>query len=129
MDEKEFKKFKSKSRLHSVKYALNGLKIIITEETNSRIHTIITIVVIAAGFMLKISPIEWLTICVLIALVFGLEIMNTAIENLCDHVSPEWSEAVKRIKDIAAASVFIASFISVICGAIIFLPRICDLFT
>lgn len=128
MERKGSKKISFRDRAKSAIYALNGLKILLKEEHNSRIHTVITIAVIAIGFFLKISNIEWLIICILIAMVFSLEIMNSAIENLCDHVTPQQNNTIKKIKDLAAAAVFVASVISVICGAIIFLPKLCDLF-
>jgi len=121
-------KFSFKDRAKSPIYALNGLKILFSEEHNSRIHTVITVVVVAAGFLLNISNTEWLVICILVAMVFSLEIMNSAIENLCDYISPQRNDIIKKVKDLAAAAVFVASVISVICGAIIFLPKLCDLF-
>jgi undecaprenol kinase/diacylglycerol kinase (ATP) len=128
MKKKESKKFSFRSRAKSAIYALNGLKTLFKEEHNSRIHVAITLIVVIAGFLLHITSTEWLVICILIGMVFSLEIMNSAIENLCDYVSPQWDEAVKKIKDLAAAAVFVASVISVVCGGIIFLPKLCDLF-
>lgn len=128
MGKKVSKKISFRDHVKSAIYALNGLKILLKEEHNSRIHTAITITVIIAGFLLNISNIEWLIICILIGMVFSLEIMNSAIENLCDHITLQWNETIKKIKDLAAAAVFVASVISVICGVIIFLPKLCDLF-
>jgi len=129
MNNKGSEKFSLKKRSKSAFYALNGLKVLLKEEHNSRIHIGISIAVIIAGFIFGISATEWMIICILIALVFGLEIMNSAIENLCDYISPQWHEAIKKIKDLAAAAVFFASVISVICGLIIFFPKICTIFT
>lgn len=129
MSKKGSEKFSLKKRSKSALYALNGLKVLFLEEHNSRIHIAIVIVVVTAGFLLKISNTEWLVICILIALVFSLEIINSAIENICDYISPQWSEVIKKVKDLAAAAVFVSSVISVICGAIIFLPKLYNLFT
>lgn len=128
MSKKGSEKFSLKKRSKSALYALNGLKILFLEEHNSRIHIAIVIVVVTAGFLLKISNTEWLVICILIALVFSLEIINSAIENICDYISPQWNEVIKKVKDLAAAAVFVSSVISVICGAIIFLPKLYNLF-
>ncbi|MBD8389057.1 diacylglycerol kinase [Dysgonomonas sp. BGC7] len=128
MGRKGSEKFSFKKRSKSAIYALSGLKTLFLEEHNSRIHVVITILVIAAGILLDISLTEWLVVSLLVGLVFGLEIMNSAIENLCDYISPQWHEAIKKIKDLAAAAVFVASVISVICGAIIFLPKLYLLF-
>lgn len=129
MSKKGSEKFSLKKRSKSALYALNGLKVLFLEEHNSRIHIAIVIVVVTAGFLLKISNTEWLVICIVIALVFSLEIINSAIENICDYISPQWSEVIKKVKDLAAAAVFVSSVISVICGAIIFLPKLYNLFT
>lgn len=129
MSKKGSEKFSLKKRSKSALYALNGLRILFLEEHNSRIHIAIVIVVVTGGFLLKISNTEWLVICILIALVFSLEIINSAIENICDYISPQWNEVIKKVKDLAAAAVFVSSVISVICGAIIFLPKLYNLFT
>ncbi|MBF0761318.1 diacylglycerol kinase family protein [Dysgonomonas mossii] len=129
MSKKGSEKFSLKKRSKSALYALNGLRVLFLEEHNSRIHIAIVIVVVTAGFLLKISNTEWLVICILIALVFSLEIINSAIENICDYISPQWNEVIKKVEDLAAAAVFVSSVISVICGAIIFLPKLYNLFT
>lgn len=128
MSKKGSEKFSLKKRSKSALYALNGLRILFLEEHNSRIHIAIVIVVVTAGFLLKISNTEWLVVCILIALVFSLEIINSAIENICDYISPQWNEVIKKVKDLATAAVFVSSVISVICGAIIFLPKLYNLF-
>lgn len=128
MSKKGSEKFSLKKRSKSALYALNGLRVLFLEEHNSRIHIAIVIVVVTGGFLLKISNTEWLVICILIALVFSLEIINSAIENICDYISPQWNEVIKKVKDLAAAAVFVSSVISVICGAIIFLPKLYNLF-
>lgn len=129
MSKKGSEKFSLKKRSKSALYALNGLRVLFLEEHNSRIHIAIVIVVVTGGFLLKISNTEWLVICILIALVFSLEIINSAIENICDYISPQLNEVIKKVKDLAAAAVFVSSVISVICGAIIFLPKLYNLFT
>lgn len=128
MSKKSSDKFSLKKRSKSALYALNGLRVLFLEEHYSRIHIAIVIVVATAGFLLKISNTEWLVVCILIALVFSLEIINSAIENICDYISPQWNEVIKKVKDLAAAAVFVSSVISVICGAIIFLPKLYNLF-
>lgn len=120
--------FSFKERLLSFKYAFNGLRIFFTKEHNTYIHLAITIITITMGVLLNISPVEWLIVLILIALVFSLEIVNTAIEHLCNLISPEWHKAIKNIKDLSAAAVLVAAVISVICGIIIFLPKLCDFF-
>lgn len=120
-------KFSIRQRLKSFKYAFEGFKTLLKEEHNSRIHFIISFIVILLGFLLNLSSTEWLVILLLIALVISLEIINSAIENICDYVSPEWNSKIKKVKDLMAAAVLFSSMIAVICGAIIFIPRLCNL--
>ena len=51
-----------------------------------------------------------------------------AIEALCDKVSPEYDEAIKHTKDLAAGAVLILAVMSIIVGLLIFVPKILSLF-
>lgn len=63
---------------------------------------------------------ELLAIIMVIGFVITTETINTAIENICNYISPEKHELIKRIKDISAAAVLIATAIAVIVGVTIF---------
>jgi diacylglycerol kinase len=117
-------KFSFKKRLESFKYAFNGLKILIQEEHNSWIHIFITLCVVAAGFLLKITISEWIAVIFCIGVVIALEMVNSAIENIADFVSPERHAMIKKIKDLSAGAVFVGAIASAIIGLIIFLPKI-----
>jgi diacylglycerol kinase len=56
-----------------------------------------------------------------------LELVNTSIEEMVDLVSPEIQEKAKVAKDVAAATVLVASIGSVIVGVLLFLPKILTL--
>jgi len=117
-----------KARYNSFGYALAGLRTIVVSQPHARIHIIAAILVIICGALVNIAGQDWLWLVVAIALVWITESINTAIEFLCDVVSPDYSENVKHAKDIAAASVFIASIAAVIIGTIVFQPYIVTLF-
>jgi len=63
-----------------------------------------------------------------IGFVFALELMNSAIENLTDFVSPHKNKNVKKIKDLSAVGVLVASFAALVVGIIVFLPKLILLF-
>lgn len=111
-------------RFQSFKCAFNGLKILVREEHNFRIHVAITVIILTFSFILKIEKIEWFAILFSIAIVFVVEILNTSIENLSDFVSPQYNHQIKRIKDLSATAVFICSFVALLIGSIIFIPKI-----
>ncbi len=115
--------FSIKKRLESFKYAFNGLKILILEEHNARIHILATILVIISGFLFEISTLEWLAIIFAIGFVVACEIINSAIENLADFISPNKNEIIKKVKDLSAAAVLISALTAIVVGIIVFLPK------
>ncbi len=123
----EKQKFSITKRLESFKYAFNGIAILLREEHNARIHMFVAICVCISGFVLNISSYEWIAIIMCIGTVISLEIINSAIENICDFISPEKHDQIKRIKDLAAAGVLVVTITSVAVGAIIFVTRILNL--
>lgn len=117
-------KFSFKKRMKSFRFAFNGLKWFLQGEHNAWIHCVATLMVIGFAVYYKISRVEWIAICIVVAMVFCSEILNTTIEKLCDIVSPQKSESIKHIKDMSAAAVLICTIAACIIGIIIFLPKI-----
>ncbi|MEE4214245.1 MAG: diacylglycerol kinase family protein [Bacteroidales bacterium] len=115
------------NRLMSFRHAFRGLGLLVRNEANMRIHLVLTAVVIAAGILLHISFAEWLIIILTIGFVLVAESLNSAVEKLCDLVSPEEDRRIKNIKDMLAAGVLISAFAAIIVGLVIFLPHILDL--
>ena len=86
-----------------------------------------SIIAIALGVILKVNPLEWSLLIIVIAIVFIAELLNTAIETLSDYVNPEWNEKIMQVKDYAAAAVLISATVSLLVGGLIFIPKILDL--
>jgi diacylglycerol kinase len=109
--------------LRSFVFAFNGLKILILEEQNARIHAIGAFCAIVLGFVLKISLQEWVAIIIAIGFVITIETINSAIENLADYVSPEKHDLIKKVKDLSAGGVLLSAITALIIGLIVFLPK------
>lgn len=109
-----------KSLFKSFIYALHGIWSGVADQRNLKFQIAIAVVVVGAGFYISITPIEWCIILLCIALVIGLELINTALENLVDLVTIERNPLAGKIKDIAAGAVLTVSVISLIIGLIIF---------
>lgn len=120
-------KFSIVKRLKSFIYALNGLKILILEEHNARIHLFAAICVLIAGIVFRISSLEWTAIIFAIGFVIALEIINSAIENMADFISPEKNEQIKKIKDLSAAAVLVGAITAFVIGLIVFIPKLSTL--
>lgn len=117
-------KLDKKRLTNSFKYAFEGILQAYVGEQNLKIHTVIAILVIIFGFILKISYTEWLVCLILIGLVLMAEFFNTSIEYLVDLASPEIHPLAKATKDTASAGVLMMAIISAIIGLIIFVPKL-----
>ncbi|ATP39470.1 UDP kinase [Solibacillus sp. R5-41] len=106
----------------SFTYAVQGI-LTATKEQNLRFHMMSTLVVVIAGIVTVLSVTEWLILTLIIALVIGAEMINTAIERVVDLSSPEIHPLAKDAKDIAAGAVLVFASASVIIGLLIFLPK------
>ena len=110
--------------MRSFSFALAGLRNCFTKEANFKIHIGCTVLVIIAGIYFNINTVEWLLILLCIGSVLSMEMINTAIEKLCDVVHKENNPGIKITKDIAAGAVLLSAVIAAVCGAIIFIPKI-----
>ena len=122
--ENKGKPFSPGERFKSFRHAFRGLALLIKREHNFRIHIAAIVIVVAAGILLKINTAEWLIIIMTIGIVLVAEGLNSAVEHLCDIVSPVKDQRIKNIKDILAAAVLISAIMAAIIGLIIFVPHI-----
>jgi len=101
-------------------YAFKGVAAALASERNLRVHFVIALIVIGAGFYFDITAMEWCVVIICIGLVIAFEMVNTAIEDLVDLVTQEWKPLAGKIKDAAAGAVLIASIVALVAGIIIF---------
>jgi diacylglycerol kinase (ATP) len=118
------KSFSLKARLQSFRYAFSGLGRFFFEEHNAILHMLATVTVVILIFFFRIRGAEMLSLVIVTGGVWITELINTAIENIMDMISPEKHPKVKYIKDLAAAAVLIASIVALITGSIVLLPKI-----
>lgn len=114
-------------RLKSFKHAANGLAIFFREEHNARVHLLMAMCFVIAGFYFHITHLEWIAIVMSIGFVIGMEALNSAIESLADYVCPERDDMIKKVKDLSAASVLLAAISALVVGIIVFAPRLMEL--
>ena len=108
----------------SFQNALVGIKTAYKSQRNLRIHIFVSLFVIIAGVILKVSIFEWLILLLTILMVFISELFNTAIEFTVDLFSTEYSKQAKSAKDVSAAGVLVTAIFSVAIGLMIFLPKL-----
>ena len=91
----------SESFLH----AFRGLRLCIRDERNFRVHMTAAFYVILFGVFGGVSMTEAAILCICFGLTMGAELLNTAIERLCDKQASGYDGMVRNAKDIAAAGV------------------------
>lgn len=105
-------------------YAYRGLRFLMQSQFNTRIHLAFTVSVLATGFFFGISATEWCVLLLCITLVWTMEAVNTAIEQLTDLVSPEFHPIAGRVKDVSAGAVLVAAAGTAIVGLIVLVPHL-----
>ncbi|WAW98486.1 diacylglycerol kinase [Streptococcus gallolyticus] len=119
------KKWKNRTLVASMEFAITGIITAFKEERNMRKHMVLAILASIAGAVFRISAIEWLFLLLAIFLVITFEIINSAIENVVDLASNyHFSMLAKNAKDMAAGAVLVISGYAVLTGLIIFVPKI-----
>jgi undecaprenol kinase len=120
--------FNYRKFIRSFWYAWRGLARLIASEQNAQVHLFAAIVVGLAAYYLDLNRIEATIVFFAVALVFAVEITNTAIEKLLDVVHPQSHSQIAYVKDALAGAVLIAASIAVIVGLLVFYPHLTDLY-
>ena len=116
--------FTFSGRIRSVKFAVDGIVLMLCNQHNAWVHLVATISVVIAGGLFGITSVQWVAVIVAIVLVWVAEGLNTAFELLCDVTNPEFHPIVKQAKDVSAGAVLISAIGALIIGLIVLVPYI-----
>ena len=111
--------------LKKFKYAFRGLYVAIKEEKSLIIDLVFSVIVLIIAVIINnyMELVDWILLVIVICLVIGMELINTAIENLVDTISFKYNIDASKIKDTAAATALIFSLMAVVVGLLIFVPK------
>lgn len=109
-------------------YALAGIITFFSKERNGQIQLAVSVIAIVLAWIFSITKTEWLIVLILCAVVMAAEMLNTAIEKLCDRVTTDYDEIIKVVKDVSAGAVLLVSLLAVITGLMIFVPYLINCF-
>ncbi len=108
-----------KKTLKSFNDALRGLKLVIKEERNFKIEIFVSVLVLVFAWCFNFETFEVIPLVVAIFMVLTAEIVNTAIEDLCNFIEPNHSTAVGKVKDIMAGFVLTTVIGAVVVGSLV----------
>lgn len=106
--------------IRSFGYAWEGFVTAVRTERNIKVMLAMGAAVLIVGFLLQLDVTEWCIILICCGLVIHAELANTAIEAVVDLATDELHPLAKRAKDIAAASVYVLSFMSAVVGLLVY---------
>ena len=111
----------------SLSHALRGIVRVAREEHSFRVQLVAGILVVALMFALEIRPAEKGILCLAIAMVLVLELVNSIFERIADMMQPRVHHYVADIKDIMAGAVLVGAVAAALIGAVILLPYLAQL--
>ena len=110
--------------LRKLRTVVSGLRYAVLQDFSVGYKVVLSVVVLAVAFVLR----QWVDVLLILlatGLVLTAEILNTAIEAVCDFVESKHNDKIKIIKDVAAAGVGI----SILVWAVILLAEMSRLWS
>lgn len=105
--------------------AINGVFWALKSERNFQIEIAGFIINVFLMLYLKISLWDAAILLMVSFAVLSLEIINTCIEKICDHIQPNYDSRIKVIKDLAAGSVLLMAIAAIVIGVVIYSKYLC----
>lgn len=102
--------------------AFRGLAYALRKEQNLRIEFLAAFSVVVAMMVAGVAKWEAVVLLMVISMVIILETLNTLLERLVNLLKPRVHPQARVLKDIMAATVFLASLSAAIIGVVIFWP-------
>jgi undecaprenol kinase len=100
---------KNRTFLFRLRFAVAGIVAVWQRERSFRTQTVAALAAVALTVLLRPGLLWAAAIALSIALVLALELLNSALEAMIDHVHPDIAPAIKIAKDAAAGAVLVAS--------------------
>lgn len=107
--------------IQSFRHALNGIGWALKSQRHLRIHALAMLMVITLGLIASLAAWEWCGIILCIGMVWMAELFNTALEILCDRITRQQDDLIKRAKDVSAGAVLVTALAATVIAIIIFL--------
>jgi diacylglycerol kinase len=95
-------------------FAIAGLRTGFQRERSFRTHVLAASFALAVLLVLRPAPIWWAAVAIVIALVFSLELLNSAIEAVIDLLHPGIHPEIKAAKDMVAGAVLTISIAALV---------------
>lgn len=110
--------------LFATYYSMKGLKAAFKSEAAVRQELVAMVILVPVAFYLDVTHVERILLVMSLFIVLITELLNTAVEKLCDHVSTDIHVLIGRAKDIGSAAVFVSLTLAILTWCLILLPHL-----
>lgn len=122
-------KYKAESFVESLNFAIRGILLSLKSQRNFQIEILIAIVAFILAWYLNFTPVESVLLILTVTQVLFAELINTVVEFVVDaYFGNKYSILAKMAKDISAGAVLIVAVLASVVGALLFVPKIFNLF-
>ena len=108
--------------------SVNGIRWYAKDGKSIILYVLGVILEVIMGIVYHISGLEWTLLVCMLTLILSVELLNTAIESVCDLVTKEYNMKIKIAKDCGSAATFVVFCATVAISLVIFIPKIIALF-
>ena len=108
----------------ATRHSIRGIQAGLRSEAAIRQEVALALLALALSFVVAETVWIWLALTASVLFVLAVEFLNTAVENLCDHVTPERHDSIRVTKDLASAAVFFALLLAGLVWAVAVLDRL-----
>ena len=116
-----------RKKIGNVRPSVRAILVLFREELSFRVLVFCGMGTLVLSYFLDISHTEFLIIVLTIGTVLAVEALNTGIEELCDHVTPEEHFRIGKIKDIGSGASLLILCAALTIGFTIFVPHLLSL--
>lgn len=104
--------------------SIRGLREGLLTEAAVKQEIAIAVILLPVSFFVAGSVWVWLGLVASVLFVLVVEFLNTAVERLCNHVTPEHHEAIRVTKDLASTAVFFSLCLAGLIWIVALLDRV-----
>jgi undecaprenol kinase len=102
-----------------MRFAIAGIGETWRRERSFRAHILVAVLVVVVMAVIHPPVIWWALVAFIIAAVLAIEVMNTAVEALIDHLHPDIHPQIRVVKDMAAGAVLLIVIGAVVVGGLL----------
>ena len=110
--------------VRAARNSLRGVREAAATEAAVRQELAVTALAVPLSFVIATNAWIWLAMVASLLFVLAVEFLNTALERLCNHVTPQPNEAIGITKDLASAAVMFALLIAGLVWIVALLDRL-----